>query len=254
LHTRTAKTARKRRPDIASSENPPTPGLAPPTIYQLRELWRRYRGNGVVQRLILEIQHLRGFLHDVEPLRAVIERCRYEETGNKLVALQSLLSELQQEFFRGGVITDAPMKPRPLPPFTPPSIHDLRALAQHYHGNEDIQTLIAEIRHARAFVLRIEELRVVIERCWRAETDCDLAALEELRLRLEAEKKRAGIIVSAAPAQREQHGLTARIPLRQVWSSAYACPQRVTGWAAPRRAFRPASSHRHRSADRPLPA
>jgi len=90
------------------------------------------------------------------------------------------------------------------------------------HGNsypseqshdESIQTLIQEIDHARAFVLRVEALRLVIERCWRAETDCDLAALVDLRVRLETEKERAGVIVSAEPAQREPHGLTARIAL-----------------------------------------
>jgi hypothetical protein len=46
-----------------------------------------------------------------------------------------------------------------------------------------------------------------------AETDCDLAALVDLRVRLETEKERAGVIVSAEPAQREQHKLTARIAL-----------------------------------------
>jgi hypothetical protein len=123
-----------------------------------------------------------------------------------------LFTELQAEFFRAGVVGDAP-KTRPLPPFTPPSRYDLRALAQHYPDDESIQTLIQEIDHARAFVLRVEALRLVIERCWRAETDCDLVALEELRVRLETEKKRAGVIVSAEPAQRGQHGLTARIAL-----------------------------------------
>ena len=70
-----------------------------------------------------------------------------------------------------------------------------------------IQTLIQEIDHARAFVLCVEALRLVVERCWRAETDCDLAALVDVRVRLESEKERAGVIVSAGPAQREQRGL-----------------------------------------------
>jgi len=191
---------------------PRFPARKPPTIYELRELWRRYRGNGVVQRLILEIQRLRGFVREVEALRGVIQRCWNDETGSKLVALECLRTELQAEFFRAGVVSDAP-RPRPLPAFTPPSRYDLRALAQHYPDDESVQTLIEEVEHARAFVLRVEALRLVIERCWRAETDCDLVALEELRVRLEVEKARAGVIVSAEPAQREQHGLTARIAL-----------------------------------------
>lgn len=190
---------------------PRFPECKPPTIYELRGLWRRYRGNGVVQRLILEIQHLRGFVREVEALRGVIQRCWNDETGSKLVALECLRSELQAEIFRAGV-TDASTS-RPLPAFTPPSRHDLRGLAQHYHDDDSIQTLIQEIEDARAFVLRVEELRLVIERCWRAETDCDLAALVDLHVRPESEKKRAGVIVSAEPARREQRGLTARIAL-----------------------------------------
>ena len=50
---------------------PHFPEHKPPTIYEMRSLWVRYRGNGVVQRLILEIQHLRGFVHKVESLRTV---------------------------------------------------------------------------------------------------------------------------------------------------------------------------------------
>ncbi|CAE6793178.1 hypothetical protein R70006_04944 [Paraburkholderia domus] len=183
----------------------------PPTIYQLRSLWRSYGSNGVVQRLILEIQHLRGAVRDIEGFRTVIQRCWSEESDSKLVALECLRAELQAEIFRAGV-TDA-STPRPLPAFTPPTRHDLRGLEQHYEDDEAIMMLVAEVRHARAFILRVEELRLVTERCWRAETDCDLVALEELRLRLEVEKTRAGVIVSAGPARSEQRGLTARIAL-----------------------------------------
>lgn len=183
----------------------------PPTIHELRALWVQHRRNGLVQRLILEIQHLRGVVREIESLRGVIQRCWSEETDSKLVALECLRTELQNEIFRAGVADTS--TPRPLPPFTPPTRHDLLALEQHYQDEESIQTLVAEIRHARAFVLRVEHLRLVIERCWRAETDCDLAALMELRIRLEAEKARAGVIVSAEPARREQRGLTTRIAL-----------------------------------------
>lgn len=189
---------------------PPFSEHHPPTVYQLREWWRRYRNNGVVQRVILEIQHLRGFIREVESFRQVIQRCWYDETGNQLVALGHLRTELQGEIFRAGV-THGPS--RPLPPFVAPTRHDLHGLEQHYPDDECIHTLIGELRHARAFILRIDELRSTTERCWRAETDCDLVALEELRLRLEREKARAGVIATAEPARREQSGLTARIAL-----------------------------------------
>ncbi|MFM0265583.1 hypothetical protein [Paraburkholderia sediminicola] len=190
---------------------PHIPEHHPPTIYQLRAHWVRYRGNGIVQRLILEIQHLRSVVRDFEAFRCVIQRCWSEETDSKLVALERLRTELQSEIFRAGVTDASP--PRPLPAFTPPTRHDLQGLEQHYQDDETVLTLVAELRHARAFILRVEELRRVTERCWRAETDCDLVALEELRLRIETEKARAGVIVSAEPARREPLGLTARIAL-----------------------------------------
>jgi hypothetical protein len=59
---------------------------------------------------------LRDFLREVEALRVVIQRCWNDETGSKLVALECLRVELQAEFFRVGVVTDA-SKPRPLPAF-----------------------------------------------------------------------------------------------------------------------------------------
>ncbi len=170
---------------------PRFPESTPPTIYQLRDYWRQYRGNGVVQRVILEIQHLRGFVCKVESLRAIIQRCWYEEAGTKLVALENLRTELKEEIFRAGVITDASAS-RPLPPFTPPSRYDVRALAQFHQGDESIQTLIAEIEHARAFVLRVDELHTTIVRCWRGETDTELAALLALQVLLETENAYSG--------------------------------------------------------------
>lgn len=190
----------------------PSPECTPPTIYQLRDCWRQHRGNGVVQRVILEIQHLREFVREVERLRGVIQRCWYEEAGAKLVALESLRVELQAEIFRAGVISNT-SPPRQLPPFTPPSRYDVRALAQFHQGDESIRILVTEIEHARAFVLRVEELHTVIVRCWRAETDTELAALIVLRELLETEKTRAGVIASAEPAKREDLGLAARIAL-----------------------------------------
>lgn len=183
----------------------------PPTIYELRELWVRYRGNGVVQRVILEIQHLRGFVRAVETLRELIQRCWHDETNSKLVALETLRAELQAEIFRAGVT--GRQTPRALPAFVPPSQHDLLALAQHHRGDVHIQILVDETFHARGFVLRVDALRIVIERCWQAETDTQLVALEELRRLVETAKARAGVIATARPAQREQQGLTARIAL-----------------------------------------
>lgn len=59
----------------------------------------------------------------------------------------------------------------------------------------------------------MDTLRITILRCWRAETDCDLVALEKFRELLEVEKERAGVLPKVAPAKREEIGLTTLIPL-----------------------------------------
>jgi hypothetical protein len=81
---------------------------------------------------------------------------------------------------------------RPLPAFTSPARYDLDALERYQSHDESIQTLVAELRYSRAFVLRV---------------------LIELRERLEVEKVLAGVPASAEPARREQVRLTTRIAL-----------------------------------------
>ncbi|MDP9650661.1 hypothetical protein [Paraburkholderia caledonica] len=108
--------------------------------------------------------------------------------------------DLRNETFRAGVADTS--NSRPFPAFTAPTSHDLRDLEDHYRDNEAILTLVAELRDARVFVLQLGRSHQVIARCWRAESDRDLAALEELRLRLDAEEVRAGLAAPAGSVQR----------------------------------------------------
>jgi hypothetical protein len=89
----------------------------------------------------------------------------------------------------------------------------VQALTQFRPDDEPVRILLDKIRYAHAFVLRVEELHTVIQRCWQAETNTELAAPLALRVLIETEKTRAGVIARSEPAKREQSGLTGRIPL-----------------------------------------
>jgi hypothetical protein len=58
--------------------------------------WRRY-ADPDVRRLLLEIQHPRGVLNEVESLRVSVDRVWKEEVGGQLVTLYHLRCLLQRE-------------------------------------------------------------------------------------------------------------------------------------------------------------
>jgi len=80
------------------------PDFRPPQIPEMRDLWRRY-ADPDVRRLLLEIQHLRGVLNEVESLRVSVDRVWKEEVGGQLVALYHLRCLLQRKRERTGSIS-----------------------------------------------------------------------------------------------------------------------------------------------------
>ncbi|CAN7160806.1 hypothetical protein LJR267_000171 [Paraburkholderia hospita] len=63
----------------------PLPNYATPTLNELRTFWRRYPVEDV-RRLILEVQHLRQTLDEVEYLRSITEKAWKEESQESCVA------------------------------------------------------------------------------------------------------------------------------------------------------------------------
>ena len=82
--------------------------FAPPTLEEMRLLWRAYPDPNV-RRLLREIAHLRKVLAEVESLRESIDRIWKDEVGGQLVALYHLRIRLQAERVRIGITkADAP--------------------------------------------------------------------------------------------------------------------------------------------------
>jgi hypothetical protein len=90
----------------------------------------------------------------------------------------------------------------PLPNYSTPTINELRALWR-LHDDHDIRRLILEIQHLREVQEEIEYLRSVTERAWKAENLGTLVALEKLRVLMQSERSRLGILSGLPPTPKE---------------------------------------------------
>jgi len=87
------------------------PEFNPPTLAELRNWWRDHRGEGDVERLILEVQYLRlALLRFSREADAAVQLARSVDRG--LVTRDSPIMELRirlaQEVLRAGTIDDTP--------------------------------------------------------------------------------------------------------------------------------------------------
>lgn len=87
------------------------PDFQPPTLSELRNWWRDHRGEGDVERLILEVQHLRLVLLRLRSeADAAVRLAR--GVDRTLIARESPIMELRirlaQEVLRVGDIDDTP--------------------------------------------------------------------------------------------------------------------------------------------------
>lgn len=73
------------------------PAPPPLTINQLRQMWRESTPGSPERRILLEIARLHHVLQEVSGLSRSIERAFYEETGMRMMALQSLKNLLMDE-------------------------------------------------------------------------------------------------------------------------------------------------------------
>lgn len=92
------------------------PDFKPPTLSELRNWWRDHRGEGDVERLILEVQHLRLVLLRLRnEADAAVQIA--EEVDRTLIARESPIMELPirlaQEVLRVGDIDDTPKREAP---------------------------------------------------------------------------------------------------------------------------------------------
>ncbi len=73
-----------------------------PTVAELRALWRKYPDDATLQRVLMEIERLRGSVDRIEAFRESIERVWKDEVGGSLAGLYQLRILLAEERRRAG--------------------------------------------------------------------------------------------------------------------------------------------------------
>jgi hypothetical protein len=89
----------------------PLPDFNPPTLAELRALWKAHRGDDEIARLILEVQHQRLLLLELKSLidAGVYEVRRMDPTlPDQASPLTTLKTRLAREVLRVGEIDDRP--------------------------------------------------------------------------------------------------------------------------------------------------
>ncbi|BCF95403.1 hypothetical protein PPGU16_84700 (plasmid) [Paraburkholderia largidicola] len=79
------------------------PDFVPPQTSEMRALWRRHQDPDI-RRLLLEINHLRNVLREMDDLRAVVDRAWKDDIGGQLVALEKMRYRLLEERVRRGLL------------------------------------------------------------------------------------------------------------------------------------------------------
>lgn len=100
----------------------PLPEFTPLSLKELRSLWRKYRGNEDVKRLVLEVKFSRGVISEIDGYFKSIQHAWRAENLGELVAIekvrlllihqhvrQNVLAGLQQASKRG-----EPPEPEPI--------------------------------------------------------------------------------------------------------------------------------------------
>jgi hypothetical protein len=86
------------------------PQFAPVPTSEVREIYRKYRDQDDVCRVIFELQRLRAVLDTIDDYRASFQKVWDEEIGGQQVALGRLRTLLQEERWRAGEIRDTPVR------------------------------------------------------------------------------------------------------------------------------------------------
>ena len=89
----------------------PLPEFAPLSLRELRSLWKKYRGNEDVERLVLEVQFSRGVINEVDGYFKSIDQAWCAENLGELVAIEKVRLLLIHQHVRQNVL--AGLKPEP---------------------------------------------------------------------------------------------------------------------------------------------
>jgi hypothetical protein len=101
------------------------PEFTPLSLNELRSLWKRYRGNEDVERLVLEVQFSRGVIHEIDGyFKSIHQAWRAEHLG-ELVAIEKVRLLLIHQHVRQNVLAGLkPTSKKGEPPEPEPALID----------------------------------------------------------------------------------------------------------------------------------
>jgi hypothetical protein len=102
------------------------PNFAPFGLKEMRALWKKYRGNLDVERMLLEIQYSRQVIHDIEVYFVAVHKAWREQDVGTLVAIEKMRVLLQEQHSRQGVLANIlpPPSSKEPPPEPEPELVD----------------------------------------------------------------------------------------------------------------------------------
>ena len=91
-----------------------------------------------------------------------------------------------------------------LPRFAPLSLKEMRAFWKQYRGNMDVERMLLEIQYSRQVIHDIEIYFVSVYKVWREPDLGTLVALEKMRVLLQEQHARQGVLASLMPAPKKK--------------------------------------------------
>jgi hypothetical protein len=82
----------------------PLPDFTPLSLKELRSLWKKYRGNEDVERLVLEVQFSRGVISEIDDYFKSIHHAWRAENLGELIAIEKVRLLLIHQHVRQNVL------------------------------------------------------------------------------------------------------------------------------------------------------
>jgi len=101
------------------------PDFTPLSLNELRSLWKKYRGNEDVERLVLEVQFSRGVISEIDGYFKSIHQAWLAENLGELVAIEKVRLLLIHQHVRQNVLAGLqPESKRGEPPELEPALSE----------------------------------------------------------------------------------------------------------------------------------
>jgi hypothetical protein len=88
------------------------PQFEPVSTKEMRAMWRQYRGDRNIERLLLEIAHGRQVLGEIDVYFGSIRQAWKDEKIGQLVAMEKMRVLLMEQHMRQGALVGLPPPPK----------------------------------------------------------------------------------------------------------------------------------------------